>query len=85
MDNQQAIDEALDQLEIENEVVIEENTKELVEEATEEVTEETEQAKATGNLPGYIDNVEDWVAAGKERRKAGRFRFSERRDEGIRG
>lgn len=70
MGNQQAIDDALDELEIENEEVAEavkpvEVAEEVVEEVIEEVHEEVEEI-AEEKLPGYIDNIDDWVAAGKD-------------------
>jgi hypothetical protein len=73
MDNQQAIDDALDKLEIENddaiveEVVVEEIKEEdaKILEFEEHIAEPNPIAKKE-NPPGYIDNVEDWVAAGKD-------------------
>lgn len=72
MASQQAIDEALDKLEIENEELItdetlikdkgEVETKKIVEVETKKIVE----VEANKNPPGYIDNVEDWVAAGKD-------------------
>ena len=63
MSNQQAIDEALDQLEIDNEVV-----EEVIEEVEQvEVVQEIEEVEEKPeNPPGYIDNLDDWVAAGKD-------------------
>ena len=64
MSNQQAIDEALDALEIENEeVIVEEVIEEAAEVEEEQVIEEVEPAP---NPPGYIDNIDDWIAAGKD-------------------
>ncbi len=65
MSNQQAIDEALDALEIENEVVVEEVIEEVVEE-TQEVEPEDPIEEVAANPPGYINNIDDWIAAGKD-------------------
>lgn len=62
MSNQQAIDEALDQLEIENEEVVDE----VVDEAIEAVIKDEPADEIKENPPGYIDNIEDWEAAGKD-------------------
>jgi uncharacterized protein YbjQ (UPF0145 family) len=72
MNNQAAINEALDKLEIDNGVIDEEIIEDVVDEVhdvdnieeVEEVEEVEEQPKQ--NPPGYIDNIEDWVAAGKD-------------------
>ena len=64
MSNQQAIDEALDALEIENEeVIVEEVIEEVAEVEEEQIIEEVE---VKPNPPGYIDNIDDWIAAGKD-------------------
>lgn len=69
MDNQQAIDDALDNLEIENEEVINEEIKAEAKAVVTPIIEKSElidDPQAKTNPPGYIDNVEDWVAAGKD-------------------
>ena len=63
MSDQQAIDEALDRLEIDNDVAGGDIVGEVVEEVNEEINK-TEKTKE--NPPGYIDNLDDWVAAGKD-------------------
>lgn len=64
MSNQQAIDEALDALEIENEeAIVEEVIEEVAEVEKEQVIEEVEVKQ---DPPGYIDNIDDWIAAGKD-------------------
>ncbi len=72
MDNQQAIDDALDNLEIENEEVVGDKIineeVEVVVDADGKVVVEpiVEVDEVNVNPPGYIDNVDDWVAAGKD-------------------
>ena len=63
MSNQQAINEALDKLEIENEEVI---TDEVIEDEEVVDQEEQEEEVEAVNPPGYIDNIDDWVKAGKD-------------------
>ena len=65
MSNQQAINEALDALEIENQEVVEEVVHE-VGEVAEEAIDEPINEPVIENPPGYIDNIDDWVAAGKD-------------------
>ena len=64
MSNQQEIDAALDQLDIENEPV--EQPVEEIEEHEEVQEVEEQQEEKQENPPGYIDNLDDWVAAGKD-------------------
>jgi hypothetical protein len=75
MDNQQAIDDALNKLEIKNEVVVGDETiivePEVVLDAdgkvvVEPIVDPIVEPEVKVNPPGYIDNVEDWVAAGKD-------------------
>ena len=67
MSNQQAIDEALDKLEIDNVEQVAEEVTEVVEEVIEDTHDEpTGEPEANENPPGYIDNLDDWVAAGKD-------------------
>ena len=63
MSDQQAIDEALDNLEIENEEVA---GDEIINAEAKVVVEPIVEVEVKENPPGYIDNVEDWVAAGKD-------------------
>lgn len=67
MSDQQAIDDALDNLEIENEEVVgDEIINAEVKVVVEPIVEVDTNTKVKENPPGYIDNVDDWVAAGKD-------------------
>ena len=68
MSNQQAIDEALDALEIENESTDDDQVEidEISEGRIPEPEPEQEEAEVKPNPPGYIDNIDDWIAAGKD-------------------
>ena len=62
MTDQAAIDNALDALEIENDITPEVIEPEVIE--PEVIEPEIEEPKV--NPPGYIDNIDDWIKAGKD-------------------
>ena len=59
MSTQDDIEAALDALEIQN------PPEEVIDEVEEDVEEKPEPKAKEANPPGYIDNIDDWVAAGK--------------------
>jgi hypothetical protein len=81
----QDMNEALDALEEEHGVDLDQeidNAPEFVDDQPEEAEELVDDEPIAANPPGYIDNLDDWIAAGKhpdDFKGKNAYRFNEKR------